>query len=219
MTDEINEILEVIKCEDKDLLETCAKLTNNVAELKEKHVRMGEILDELEYVCYLKCLWELHATFDSKQSIIPCFEWDGGGSRGYFVLKRKDGMKIRFPVKVKNVVHYPGGTAYGIVDMWNDDLIPPRICEMVLKWWNKGHPGIFKTILKERKQREDRQAKLGGHAPFATTVSVERPSPLVEPTSVAASPDEVWADGLPGDGESEEVEAGEGTESSESEKE
>lgn len=222
MVDEILE--EVVETEKEEMLKVCQKISENMANLRELNLKQNDTMVELEYALYLKAMWETHGAYDGKQTLSPSFEWDGR-TKGYFVLKRKDGAYQKYPVRVKQGPQYLNdAAAYGILDMWDESgAIPDRVFELFLTWKNRESKHAQRSVQKERERRLEREKHKKRpplvHPQFLPGVIVHYPeaSPLVEPATVVTPNDEVWTDSVPGDGGSPEVDAPEAEEGPQSE--
>lgn len=190
-------------------LERALKTTQLIVELGEKRVQQEKLLAEMEYVLYLKYLWEFHDSepFEEKSGYYPKFDFHGGSrTKGWLVLVRvTDKVEIRIPVFIRYM------SFAGITDMWDNGVIPERFVELFFERSQKYH-----DVGRVQGYRSQRDKRLEDNAKFKETYGHDRtPRSLMEPFKVTASGDEVRLDTLPGHGGAEKVEPPKSEEGSE----
>jgi hypothetical protein len=193
-------------------LKTIQNTTRLIGELKEKRAHQEKLLSEMEYVLYMKFLWESRDSepFDDKTSYYPKFVFFGGSrTKGWLALVRVcNKTEIRFPVHMKYMIFT------GVTDMWDNGELPERFIEIFFENMAKRKNQDIGSVKGYRSQRDKR---LKDNADFKERYGHDRtPRPLMEPLKITASGDEIRLGSFPQDGGAEEVESPEGIEGSES---
>ena len=172
------------------------KVTQLIMELKDKRAQQEKCLEELEYVLYMKYLWESRdpEPFEEKSSYYMKFAFASGKTtKGWFVLVRtSDKAEIRFPIHIQ-YRSFLGG----VTDMWDNGEIPERVFEIFFECNGSKDNSDIGVVGNYRRLRDKRLKK---NDEFRETYGKDRtPMSLMEPYRVTASGSEVRLDSFVAD--------------------